>query len=118
MNTREYDSVWGPSHGEALNKNGEFSAQDLGTYLSSSRCLSNPVIIEMLRFAPLFGRLPFGLILHGSFFGIRRSAYYAEGDKVTEPRLMRFMDSCPWVVLAAEVERAGVALFLHSGHRS
>ena len=32
--TREYDLVWGPSHGEALNINGEYSAQDLGEALS------------------------------------------------------------------------------------
>ena len=32
VGTREYDLVWGPSHGEALGSNGEYSAQDLGIY--------------------------------------------------------------------------------------
>jgi len=32
VGTREYDLVWGPSHGEALGSNGEYSAQDLGIF--------------------------------------------------------------------------------------
>jgi hypothetical protein len=30
--TREYDLVWGPSHGEGLDSNGQYSAQDLGMF--------------------------------------------------------------------------------------
>ena len=48
MNTKEYDLVWGESHGEALNKNGEFSAQDLGKGLDNPKgeynCCLNVII--------------------------------------------------------------------------
>ena len=41
------DAVWGPSHGEGLNSNGEFEAQDLGT------CAHVPVaLLALLASAP------------------------------------------------------------------
>ncbi|EKX48732.1 hypothetical protein GUITHDRAFT_68514 [Guillardia theta CCMP2712] len=49
--TREYGNVWGASHGEALEKNGEISAKDLGKGLDNPKgeynCFLN-VIIQSL----------------------------------------------------------------------
>ena len=41
------DAVWGPSHGEGLNSNGEFEAQDLGTVLM---CPLRSVLSSLVRY--------------------------------------------------------------------